>query len=58
MDTSLKKMTKENGINAILLTAGVAFTGEGINLLQSNLLLAVLAVVVGLAIFAVREMLP
>ena len=51
-------MSKTDVINATLLSAGIAFIGEGVNLIQSNLLYAILAVVVGVGIIAVREVLP
>ena len=51
-------MTTENAINASLLSAGVALIGVGMNLLQTNLLYGILAIVVGVGVFAVREVLP
>jgi hypothetical protein len=51
-------MTKTDAINAILLTAGVAFTGEAMAIIKTDPIMAVVFVVVGLAVFAVREVLP
>ena len=51
-------MTTENSINAVLLTAGVALTTEGVALLQSNWLVALALIGAGLVVFGVREVLP
>lgn len=51
-------MSKTDAINATLLSAGVALIGVGMNLLQTNLLYGILAIVVGVGVFAVREILP
>ena len=51
-------MTNTDIINATLLSAGVALIGEGINLLATNLLYGIIPIVVGVGVFAVREVLP
>ena len=51
-------MTTENSINAALLSAGVALFGVGINILTTNLIYGIVAIVVGVGVFAVREVLP
>lgn len=51
-------MTTTNTINASLLSAGVALMTVGVSLLQTQLLYGILAIVVGVGVFAVREVLP
>jgi hypothetical protein len=51
-------MTQENVINATLLSAGTALITVGVAMLSTNLLYGILAVVVGVGVYAVREVLP
>ena len=51
-------MTTNDVINDSLLTVGGAFVGEAVRLLSTNFWYAVVAVIVGTAVFAVREVLP
>lgn len=51
-------MTKEDIINATLLTVGGAFSAEAVRLLSTNFWYAVVSAVIGTAIFVVREILP
>lgn len=51
-------MTSNDIVNASLLTVGGAFVAEAIRLLATNFYFAVIAAVVGTAIFSIREILP
>jgi hypothetical protein len=51
-------MTTENSINAVLLTAGVALTTQGVALLPTNWPVSLALIIAGLVVFGVREILP
>lgn len=51
-------MTKDNIVNAALLSVGTGFTGAGIVMLSTNFWYAVIAVIIGFSAFGLREILP
>lgn len=51
-------MTKDQVVNAALLSVGTTFTGLGVVMVNNNFWYAVVAILVGFAAFGLREILP